>query len=490
VTPAVRVPGRAPGALARRVALNIGLLLAGNAAEAAVATASSMVLARHLGVVDYGKYSVVFLYVALFQGVAQFGVDDILTRELSRGRRRADVLVGSAVWVRLALACLAVALCVATVFAGERNRQVAWATVLGATPLLLSVFYVPLWSVLQARLEHPVQEAIVVASRFAELVLLVGAALLGAGFLVLVGTTVVGHAVPLLLTWWLVGGRLRVRWRPDLAVAKDLLLQAAPVGAASIVVLVYARVDGILLSWLRGYEAVGLYNAAYKFVNLVVAVPGIVNFVLFPLMARIAEDRQTAQAVFQKSFDYLMLAALPLAVGTTLLAPRVVAVVYGPGFEAAAVPLRILIWAAALMYVTKTCRYLLVAGGQQAAFLLLMVAGASANILLNLWWIPRAGIVGAAWATLATEAMTVAVSYLVVRRRLALSLHLGFVARVSLATAGMALGVVLAASLGFWVSLAAGVVAYAVATGALGLWPPESRALLGLRRLEEGAQGG
>lgn len=475
--------GQAPAApasarLVRRILAGIGALLAGNAAATVTAMLSSMVLARYLGVADYGRYSLVFLYATLFQGFASFGLDDILTRELSRGRRAVERLLGNAVTLRLALSGLAVLMATALAHLGERDPSVAWATVLAVLPLLLSAWYVPLWSLLAARMEYPLREAIVVGSRVAELVLVVACAAVGAGFLTLVGVTAVAQTVPLALTFWSLRDRVQLRLRWDRETARDLLGQAAPLGLASVVALVYGRVDGVLLARLAGYEAVGLYSAAYKFVNLSLTLPYVVNAAVFPVLARVDEDRPTVQVVFQRAFDYLTLAALPIGIGGIVLGSSLVALVYGPGFEGAAAPLRVLLWAAGLMFAARTCRQLLIAGGQQTAHLGLLVGGAVLNVALNLWWIPRWGIVGAAWATLCAEAAVLAASYWVVRRKLGLGLQWGFAGRAVVAATAMGVVTLAAATLGPWLSLAAGGGAYLAVTAALGLWPRESAALL------------
>ncbi len=108
--------------LARRILSGAVALLAGNVAATVTAMVSSMVLARTLGVADYGRYSLVFLYATLFQGLASFGLDDILTRELSRGRGGADRLLGNAILLRLLFSAAAVMVCVGTARWAPRSR--------------------------------------------------------------------------------------------------------------------------------------------------------------------------------------------------------------------------------------------------------------------------------------------------------------------------------------------------------------------------------
>lgn len=453
-------------------------MLAGNAAATVTSMIASVVLARYLGVTDYGRYSLIFLYAALFGGLASFGLDDILTRELSRGRHATERLVGNAVSVRLVLSGVAVLTCALLARVGEPDPAVAWGTVVAVLPLLLSAVYVPLWSLLAARMEYPLREAIVVGSRVVELAALVASAVSGAGLLALVGVTAAAQTVPLALTLWLLRDRVRLAPRWDVPTVKALVAQAAPLGAASAVALVYGRVDGLLLARLAGYEAVGLYSAAYKILNLALTLPYVVNAAVFPVMARVEEDRATVQVVFQRAFDYLTLAALPLGIAGLVLGPSLITLVYGSGFESAAAPLRVLLWAAGLMFATRTCRQLLVAGGQQTAHLALLIGGALLNVALNLWWIPQAGLVGAAWATLGAELALLAGSYGMVRKKLGLGLRWGFAVRAALAAVAMGGTTAASAAAGPWLSGMLGCAAYLLAVVALGLWPRTSGVLL------------
>ncbi len=475
-----------PG-LARKILAGVGALLAGNLAASLTAMVSSMVLARAIGVADYGRYSLVFLYASLFQGLASFGLDDVLTRELSRSRQPAERLLGNAILLRLGFSAVAVVACVAVAAWGEPDRELAWGLVFAVSPLLLSALYVPLWSVLAARMEFPLREAIVVASRVAEVALVVVFALAGARFLALVAVTAAAQTVPLLLTLWLVHGRARPGVRYDSQTVRALLAQSAPLGFASVVALVYSRVDGVLLGRLVGYEAVGLYSAAYKFLNLALALPYVVNAAVFPLLARVEEDPVTAQRVFQRTVDYLVVVALPLAVGATFLAPSVVELVYGAGFTPAAEPLRVLLWAAGVLFVGRTCRQLLVAAGLQGTHLALLVGGAVTNVALNLWWIPRWGMVGAAWATLCAEATVLAAGYTVVRNRLGMRLHLGFALRAGVSALAMGAASTATAALGPWAAVSLGGSVYLLSTALLGLWPHHARALLRQAWLRAGA---
>jgi O-antigen/teichoic acid export membrane protein len=463
--------------LTRRILVNVTVMATSTGVSALVAVLSVAILARYLGVAGYGMYSLVFVCISFARILSQFGTEEILTRDLARRPEAAGLLIGNAIIVRVALALIAIVLWVVFVLLVP-EREIGWATAVGMLSLLLWGIYGPMWTAFQARMEHPVRDAIMVIRQIGDLGLIALAIWLRASLLVLVGAHVVAHAVTLGLTIWLSRGRTPIVLRVAPALIRDLLRKGTPLMVASFFSVVYERVDGVLLWWLGSYEALGLYSAAYKLLTLALWLPAVVNVVLLPVLSRIRDDRTTTGLVFQKTFDYLTLLALPVAAGVTLLAPRIITLLYGPGFEPAANALRILIWAAVPLFWVDTCRNVLIAAGLQMRFLWLMMLTTGFNVLLNLWLIPRYGAIGAAWAMVAAAIGASIVAYGLVLRSLNLHVDVRYMLKAAVAAAGMSVLVVGAAPLGFWPALVLGAAAYVLTAAALGLWPTEIRLAL------------
>ena len=104
--------------------------------------------------------------------------------------------------------------------------------------------------------------------------------------------------------------------------------------------------------------------------------------------------------LYEKSFYYLLLLALPMAAGLTLTADRIILFLYGPQFSAAAAALIMLAWAEALLFLHLIMGFLLTAIDRQGLFTAATAAYAAANVAINLVLIPRYGAAGAAAAAL------------------------------------------------------------------------------------------
>jgi O-antigen/teichoic acid export membrane protein len=120
--------------------------------------------------------------------------------------------------------------------------------------------------------------------------------------------------------------------------------------------------------------------------------------------------------MIQVSTDLLVILGIPLVAGGLVLAPQVVELASGEDFAGAAEPLRILLAAGALAWVNGVFGLALIAKNRQTSALWLNVSALAFNVGLNFLLIPRYGIVAAAIVTVASEALILAGSYVLMRR--------------------------------------------------------------------------
>jgi O-antigen/teichoic acid export membrane protein len=92
-----------------------------------------------------------------------------------------------------------------------------------------------------------------------------------------------------------------------------------------------------MLSLMKGDAAVGLYSAAYQLINALGFIPVAFTAALLPVLSRLhITGQDSLRFAYQKSFKYLLLVALPIAVATTLVADRIILGIYSSGFSEAA----------------------------------------------------------------------------------------------------------------------------------------------------------
>ena len=456
----------ADGSVLRRVAWNTAAQGAGKAVILTIGLASVVITTRYLGATGYGKVALAFAFTQTLGILADVGLLTVVVREISRDPASTDRLVGNALVLRLVLSLALLALAALASLTLSWDTQVRVAVLIAGVPFVLGLVNSALVAVLQARLRMDravVADVIGRAASFAALVLVVT---LDAGFYAVVATAAVGALATLLVTWAIVFREARPRPRIDREVWRRLLVLALPVGAALAVSELYFRLDTLLVSVFRPYDEVGLYALSYRMVELIGILPAIVMTSVFPLLARyLQESRELAARTVDAAGDLFVAIGAPIAAGGLVVAPELVRLIGGDEFAGSAGPLRILLFAVVLAFVSGLFGHALIAGGRQGSALRLGITALVFNLVLNLSLVPPFGIEAAAAVALASELLLVSGGLVLVRRDLGLRPHFRLLWRATAAAAVMAAVLALVSELSLALLLPLGVLLYMA-----GLW--------------------
>jgi O-antigen/teichoic acid export membrane protein len=167
-----------------------------------------------------------------------------------------------------------------------------------------------------------------------------------------------------------------------------------------------------MLSMMKGDAVVGWYNAAYYLVQGFKPLPQLVMGALFPLMSfSFVSSKESLKRIFEKAFKYLFILGLPMAVGITLFADKIILLIYGHDFQNSIIALQILSWDVLLVFLYGCISFLLVSINRQHQMAFFAGCTALINIILNLILIPTYSYIGSAFATIAAESFLL-VSYI------------------------------------------------------------------------------
>src|SRR5262249_2000168 len=144
---------------------------------------------------------------------------------------------------------------------------------------------------------------------------------------------------------------------------------AFPLLLNSLLLLVFFRFDYLILLAFYGRDTVGVYDAAYKWINMTTIVPAYFVAALFPLLARYAAaDRAALNRAYRHALALLQMIAWPAAVVVSLLARELILIVGGEQYlPQAAWALAILIWFLPFSYANGVTQYVIIALRRQHA---------------------------------------------------------------------------------------------------------------------------
>lgn len=388
----------------RHLFRNSGWLIAEHGLRFVSAVFVGLWMARHLGPERFGRLSVLMTAVLLFAMLARAGVDTLLLRELVAAPERESRLMAAA---RRAIG-----------FSGVASAGVllivAWMVGAGTSEIVIVAFAIAVQplsvndSLLQARRAM----STVVISR----VISIAAVALLRVALILADAPLVLFALSILLEQalsYLLMARAVRRFRsthdvtgaaagkPTADEISALLAQSWPTLAAAVATLAQTRVDQYLVYQLAGATQAGIYAASVRFYDAWIAVPTFVSIAFLPGL--IAGPQSSAAQVEQRFvllYRMLVGASLVVALVTTLLAPWIVTLTLGHAFDGAADVLSISIFAGLFSAMGSVNARYFVAHGLQRKLAVRAAVSALLSLTLNLWSIPRHGIVGSAWVTL------------------------------------------------------------------------------------------
>jgi O-antigen/teichoic acid export membrane protein len=377
--------------------------------------AFSVLVIRKLGAEAFGQYAAVGAFGAIFIFVADLGLSPYMVRQLARwrnapdGHEQAQRLYGTIVALRILLSCLAAILIIFAAWLTRRPAIMIGAISLNAVTLILYGVQGTSESALAGFERFDLSSGAKIANQFV-FVLLGGLALwLGIGYYGLIIANLLGVALMTVICWRGVRSLKLEPQRFSVSMWPTLLRASLPFGMIGFALGLSYKFDSVLLNIFRSDVETGWYNAAYNLVFSAAVLSNVFNTALYPSLSREALGApEKLPPVLERGLRYLMLVALPIAVGISFLADKLVAFLFKAGFEPAAPILQIIIWTVPLMYTSELLGYVVLITDQERRAARSVLVSTGFNVVFNLLLVPRFGFFAAAIMTVVTEAVLVA----------------------------------------------------------------------------------
>lgn len=144
-----------------------------------------------------------------------------------------------------------------------------------------------------------------------------------------------------ILAWWVTGWRPHMRFVPRLA--RELFDYGKHIVASQILIFGITNIDDAFVLRMRGLADEGVYDLAYRTSNMpATQITGLVNQVMFPALAKLQDDPLSFRRAYFQALRYVSLLAIPVAVGTILFAPDIIATIDAEKWAGAVLPLQLL----------------------------------------------------------------------------------------------------------------------------------------------------
>ena len=360
-------------------------------------------VARYLGPSQYGVLSFGLAWVALFSAFGQLGLENIVVRDVVSNRRSEAEILGTATSLRLIGGLIVVIGSTAFygIFYGFDNQtQLAVIALVGLAQLFLAAEVIDWW--FRSRVEwRYVFRARIIAFIIATIGMIV-CLICGLGVIWIAAITLLDAIMvaSFLIVEWLRHSERGQPWKAGVARAKVLLSDSWPAILSGLAIMVYMRIDQIMIGSMMTEADVGVYSVAVKLSEVWYVIPLAVTQSVMPgiVSARKAQNGSYEQRLIWL-IALLFWSSFLVAILVTFTGPALVTILFGHEYRLAGDVLRIHFWAGIFVALGVGISQWYLAENRLHISLYGTIAGALINLLMNLLLIPEFGITGAALST-------------------------------------------------------------------------------------------
>jgi len=357
---------------------------------------------RYLEPNEFGIYSYAISFYGLFVAFISLGMESISIRELVKSPDKRDEILGSVFYSQLLGAVLAISLIALTLFITNEDVSTSVLILIISASSFFQTFNVIDY---YYRSKVNAKYSVYVLSTSVILVALIKFALIFIKapllfFLIAyaceflfnaIGYTIIYHSQKLKISVW----------KFDKNLALTLLKDSWPLILSGVVVSIYVKVDQVLIKNMLTSRDVGIYAAAVRLSESWYFIPIAISNALFPAIVNAKSiSSELYLSRLQKLYDLLAWIAIGISIPVSFLSVEIIQVLYGSKYLASAPILTIYIWAGVSVFLgVASSQYLVTENFTKISFLRTLL-GMIANVVLNLIFIPKFGIIGSAYATL------------------------------------------------------------------------------------------
>lgn len=453
--------------LSARIARNTAVQILSKVLSTALGLAAVAIITRYLGQNGFGQYTTVMTFSSFFAILADFGLTLVTAQMISRPGADRDKILSNLFALRLVSALVFSALGVLIVLFLPYPAAIK----LGVAIIALSFIFTALNQVLIGLFQNNLRmDRVAIAENAGRAALLLGAALaagLDWGLEGIFWVSVFSSLVNFVIIYLFSLKHQRIQLHFDKAVWAEIAKKSWPLALTIAFNLVYLKTDTLILSLVKSQADVGLYGAAYKVVDVLVSIPFMFAGLVLPVLsAAWAEDNEARlKSALQRSFDAMVILALPLFFGTQFTATSVMTLVAGKEFAVSGAILRILIAASSIIFLGSIFSHAIIAIDKQKKIIWAYVFTSVTAVAGYIVFIPKYSYFGAAWVTVYSESAIALAAFYVVHKYLRFIPKAGIFFKALAASLVMSLALYLlpGLNLGLKLILAAGVYLAALA---------------------------
>jgi O-antigen/teichoic acid export membrane protein len=366
-------------------------------------------VARYLGPEKYGRLNYLLSITTLFSFTVTLGMDSIIIKELSSKSRKNNLVINTGFMLRIIGSIIGVFIVNISGFVlGIHGQQRVYLFIISLILIFQSFKIIDLY------FRSQISSKYVVFSHILALCFISSLRVFGIinklNLVFFISIILIQHiliALFLYIFYKKNNNKFHLN-KINKKMAKNLLKKSWPLLLSSIAVIIYMKIDQIMLGYISTEKNVGLYNVAVKLSEVPYFVSTYIMMSVYPILVKLYEQN-TEKYIENKFFIYRLMSflAFSIVIFISPLSEFIVNIIYGEDYLFAAQVMKIhlisLFWV--FNGVAQSKKNII--RGFQKINMGTTIIGAIMNLILNILLIPQYGAIGAAIATVVAYAISV-----------------------------------------------------------------------------------
>lgn len=396
------------------VAKNTAYMTVASVVQKVIAFVYFTLVARFIGAEGTGKYFFALSFTTIFVIFVDMGLTNVLIRESSKFKDKAQKYFSNVLSAKIILGFLSyLAACIVINIMNypEVTRHLVY---LSGITMLFDSLHKSVYGTIRALGSLKWESFGMVGSQLITLVLGTIFLFLDFPLIFLILAFTIPSSLNFLYSSYILTKKYGIKIAP--VYNKNILIKlgkiAAPFALAAIFARGYSYLDTVILSKLKGSRAVGLYSIPRKIANAFQFLPMALVASIYPKFSKFyAKNQKKLSDLFEKSVKYMLLLALPIAIGIFILAPEIIHTFYTKEYTNSIKPLRILVLSVIFTFMASPIGSFLNACDRQKTQTKIVGITLVVNVVLNFILIPQIGVAGAAWAAFISNIILASLGY-------------------------------------------------------------------------------
>ena len=423
----------------------------------------TIMIARYLGVHDYGILGFATSIVSLLGITQDLGMTSYVIRQIATDNDSAQKYLGNLVPLKLLLTTGTFLILSITLILMKCDEVTITITLLflveGIFQTLMSTFN----GAFQAFAKGKYQGIENLLANILLFIFIMLAIFTDLGLLGIVSAYILANAIGFIYEYYILNKHIvKLKFEFDKSFCKRLIYVSLPFAISGILYSIYYSIDVVMLTNMSGNYATGLYNATYKLISVLTVIYSMYALVIYPEMSKFFKnDEKLLKISYEKSVKYIVLIMIPIAIATMFYSLDIIQLVYGHSYDDASHILSILIWTVCIIFINSPGNTLLNASHKEVTVTKIYGAAAIFNIALNFILIPYLSYIGAAITTVMSDILIFTLQKYVIHKNFESPNKKFYLNIGKIVIASIVLGIALYyLNLNMWVALPVGIIIY------------------------------